>query len=224
MMWSAFILGLFGSLHCAAMCGPLMLGLAARDYSLFSLLVHHLGRWIGYAVLALFFYFLISPLQVFKLQQYVGLASGVLLVLYALKSYIKPVNALVEFLSKKVSSWMSTINPGRTGSISLGFLNGLLPCGLSFGAAILSVNAGSALNAVLYMFLFGVGTLPILLAISYLPKFGKGSLILKLNKHTPKLLLIVGLVLIIRSAGLGIPYLSPDYDVEKEKMECCETD
>ncbi|MBT8326475.1 MAG: sulfite exporter TauE/SafE family protein [Bacteroidia bacterium] len=222
MMWSAFILGFLGSLHCAAMCGPLMLGLAAREYSLFSHIVHHVGRWLGYAALALFFYFLISPLQVFKLQQYVGLVSGILLVLYALKSYIRPVNALIEFLSKKVTNWMTKINPGRTGSISLGFLNGLLPCGLSFGAAILSVNAGSAVNAMLYMILFGIGTLPILLAISYLPRFGKGNIIQKLNRHTPKLLLIVGLVLIVRSAGLGIPYLSPDYNIEEEKMECCE--
>ena len=222
MMWSAFILGLLGSLHCAAMCGPFMLGLAARNYSLFSLLVHHVGRWLGYSALALFFYFLISPLQVFKLQQYIGLVSGILLILYALKGYIPPVNALIDFISQKISSQMTKINPGRTGSITLGVLNGLLPCGLSFGAAILSVNAGSATSAMLYMVFFGIGTLPILLAISYLPKFGKGQIIQKLNRHTPKLLLIVGLVLIIRSAGLGIPYISPAYDVEEEKLECCE--
>jgi sulfite exporter TauE/SafE len=84
MMWSAFILGLLGSLHCAAMCGPFMLGLAAREYSLFSLLVHHVGRWIGYIILAVFFYFVVSPLQIFELQQYIGLFSGILLVIYGL--------------------------------------------------------------------------------------------------------------------------------------------
>ncbi len=222
MMWSAFILGLLGSLHCAAMCGPFMLGLGARQYSLFSLLVHHLGRWIGYIALAIFFYFLVSPLQVFEMQQYVGLASGVLLILYALKGYIKPVNRLIEKITKVVSNRMLKTNPGRTGSLFLGVLNGLLPCGLSFGAAILSVNAGSALNVSLYMILFGLGTLPILLAISYLPQFGKAGIMQKLNKHTPKLLLFVGLMLVVRSAGLGIPYISPDFNAEKEQMECCE--
>jgi sulfite exporter TauE/SafE len=222
MMWSAFVLGLFGSLHCAAMCGPFMLGLAAREYSLFSLIVHHIGRWIGYIILAWFFFFLVSPLQVFELQQYVSLASGILLILYALKGYIKPVNAVIEKITSTISKRMLKTNPGRTGSIFLGFLNGLLPCGLSFGAAILSVNTGGMLDASLYMVLFGLGTLPILLAISYLPQFGKTDLMRKLNKHTPKLLLLVGLLLIVRSAGLGIPYFSPDYDAEKEKMECCE--
>jgi hypothetical protein len=31
----------------------------------------------------------------------------------------------------------------------------------------------------------------------------------------------VGFLLIIRSAGLGIPYLSPSYNVQQEEMECC---
>lgn len=222
MIWSAFLLGLVGSLHCAAMCGPFMLGLGARNYSLFSLLVHHVGRWIGYILLALFFMLLVSPLHVFELQQYVGLVSGVLLILYALKSYIPPVNRAVERMTIRLSKTMSKINPGRTGSIVLGILNGLLPCGLSFGAAILSVNAGSAWDASLYMIAFGIGTLPVLLAISYLPKLGKADVMQKLNKHTPKLLLMVGLLLVVRSAGLGIPYISPKYNAHSQQMECCE--
>lgn len=221
-MWSAFVLGIVGSLHCAAMCGPFMLGLAARQYSLFSLIVHHIGRWIGYILLALFFMLLVSPLQVFELQQWVGLVSGVLLILYALKSYIPPVQRITEKFTVALSSRMSKINPGRTGSLLLGILNGLLPCGVSFGVAILSVNTGSVMNASLYMISFGAGTLPMLLAISYLPQLGRGDLVRKLNKHTPKLLFVVGLLLVIRSAGLGIPYISPDYNVQNDKMECCE--
>jgi sulfite exporter TauE/SafE len=221
MIWSAFVLGLLGSLHCAAMCGPFMLGLAAREYSLFSLLVHHIGRWIGYVILAFFFYFLISPLQVFELQQYVGLVSGILLVIYGLKSYIKPVERFFAFVTQKISSRMISANAGRTGNVFLGVLNGLLPCGLSFGAAILSVNAGSIWNAALYMVVFGLGTLPILLAISYFPQFGMQKTLRKFNAYTPKILLVVGFLLIIRSAGLGVPYLSPTYNVQQEEMECC---
>ncbi|MEY2924669.1 MAG: hypothetical protein RLZZ337_1217 [Bacteroidota bacterium] len=222
MIWSAFVLGLLGSLHCAAMCGPFMLGLAAREYSLFSLLVHHIGRWMGYVILAFFFYFLISPLQVFELQQYVGLASGILLFIYGLKSYIKPVENFFAFITQKISKRMINANAGRTGNIFLGVLNGLLPCGLSFGAAILSVNAGSIWNASLYMLVFGLGTLPVLLAISYFPQFGMQKTLRKLNVYTSQILLAVGFLLIIRSVGLGIPYLSPTYNVQQEKMECCE--
>lgn len=222
MMWSAFVLGLLGSLHCAAMCGPFMLGLAAREYSLFSLLVHHIGRWLGYIVLAVFFYFIVSPLQVFHMQQYIGLASGILLVIYALKSYLPPVEKLLSKLTKRVADKMLKTKTSRTGNIFLGVLNGLLPCGLSFGAAILSVNAGSMVNAGLYMVVFGLGTLPILLAMSYLPQLGFKNAIRHFNQYSSKILLIVGLLLILCSAGLGIPYLSPKYDAHSENMECCE--
>jgi len=87
----------------------------------------------------------------------------------------------------------------------LGILNGLLPCGLSFGAAILSVNTGSTLGAGTYMVVFGLGTLPILLAMSYLLQLGLQKYLRKFNVYTPRILLIVGFILILRSAGLGIP-------------------
>lgn len=222
MLWSAFILGLLGSLHCAAMCGPFMLGLAARQYSLFSLLVHHVGRWFGYILLSTFFYFIVSPLQIFELQQYVGLVSGVLLIIYGLKSYIPVVNKIFARVTSLISDKMIKSKAGRTGNVVLGVLNGLLPCGLSFGAAIMSVNTGSFGASALYMVVFGLGTLPILLAMSYLPQLGLQKSLKKLNSWTPKLLVIIGFVLILRSAGLGIPYLSPTYDVQEEKMECCE--
>ncbi len=221
MMWSAFILGLLGSLHCAAMCGPFMLGLAAREYSLFSLLVHHVGRWIGYIILAVFFYFVVSPLEIFELQQYIGLLSGILLVIYGLKSYIPPVHKLFAKITALISEKMMKSKSGRTGNIMLGILNGLLPCGLSFGAAILSVNAGSLVGAGTYIVVFGLGTLPILLAMSYLPQLGLQKYLRKFNAYTTRILLIVGFILILRSAGLGIPYLSPTYDATAQEMECC---
>ena len=221
-MWSAFILGLLGSLHCAAMCGPLMLGLSAKNYSWFSFIIHHLGRWIGYILLAVLFYAVISPLYIFEAQQYVALVSGILIVLYGLKSYIKPIERVFEKITVAISNKMLGTSVGRTGNIVLGILNGLLPCGLSFSAAILSVNAGSIQGAALYMLLFGLGTLPVLLAISALPKMGRGSWIKIINSWLPRVMILAGFLLIIRSAGLGIPYLSPEYNVEEEKLECCE--
>jgi sulfite exporter TauE/SafE len=223
-MWSAFLLGLLGSLHCAAMCGPFMLGLGAKGYSLFNLLVHHLGRWIGYIGLALLFRLVVSPLYVFELQQYVSFISGVLLVLFGLKEYIPFIQKFFLKITHSLSNKMSNQNTGRTGSLMLGVLNGLLPCGLSFGAAILSVNTATAWQSSLYMVLFGLGTLPMLLAISYMPKFGKQGFIRKLNLWTPMIIVVMGFLLILRSAGLGIPYLSPTYNADKQKAACCVKD
>lgn len=222
MMWSAFILGLLGSLHCAAMCGPLMLGLSVRHKSnVFALLVHHVGRWLGYGILAVVFQLLIAPVYLFKMQQYIGLIAGVLLVVFALKNYLPPVKHAFGELTSFVQGKMLSVKGGPSGNFMLGVLNGLLPCGLSFGVAILSMNTGSWDRAVAFMGLFAIGTLPVLLAISFVPKFGKGVWLQRLKMVTPKLLLITGFMLILRSAGLGIPYVSPKYNAEKQKTECC---
>lgn len=222
MIYQALLLGALGSLHCAAMCGPLMLGLGTKNYGIFAFLVHHLGRWIGYMILAVLFFGLISPLAVFHAQQYVALLSGILLVLFGFKQYIKPLNRFFEWISQKISGTMLRSSYGRTGNIVLGILNGLLPCGLSFSVAILAVNTGSYLNSMSFMLLFGLGTLPVLLAISYLPKLGKNRIVQLVNSWLPKLMVILGLLLIVRSAGLGIPYISPAYNHSTDKMECCE--
>lgn len=219
---SALILGFIGSLHCAAMCGPLMLGLSAKNYSWFAFIVHHIGRWLGYIILSSLFYLVVAPLYIFELQQYVALITGILLIAYGLKKYIGPVGRMLERFSQFVARSMSSGRIGRTGNIGLGILNGLLPCGLSFGVAIFSVTEGSLTNAAWYMVQFGLGTLPMLLAISYLPRLGGKTWLNRLNSWIPTMLVIAGFLLIVRSAGLGIPYLSPDYNAETQTAECCE--
>ena len=53
--WTAFILGLAGSLHCAAMCGPLALALpspaASQAGFVFSRVAYNLGRLVTYCLL-----------------------------------------------------------------------------------------------------------------------------------------------------------------------------
>lgn len=48
----------------------------------------------------------------------------------------------------------------------IGLLNGLLPCGLVYMAIAAAIATGSAPGGSLFMFLFGLGTLPMMLAIS----------------------------------------------------------
>jgi uncharacterized protein len=55
--------------------------------------------------------------------------------------------------------------PGLTGAGILGALNGLLPCGLVYGALLVSAAAGSAAGGALCMLVFGIATLPALMVI-----------------------------------------------------------
>ena len=59
MLWTAFILGLFGSLHCAGMCGPLALALPATGGNpvgyFLGRLAYNCGRIMTYCVLGFVF-------------------------------------------------------------------------------------------------------------------------------------------------------------------------
>ena len=106
MIWSAFLLGFLGSIHCAMMCGPLLLGVASQYQSKYSMLIHHFGRWIGYIILAGFFQIVVSPFKIFQLQQYIGFLSGVLLIIYGLKGFIPFLNRFFIRVTYVISEQM----------------------------------------------------------------------------------------------------------------------
>lgn len=221
MIWEAFILGFLGSLHCVIMCGPLLLSIASSGYSKFTLIIHHVGRWIGYILLAIIFQIVVSPLKLFEAQQHIGLFSGLLLVTYSLKNKIPFLNKGFVKLTYFLSVQMQKYTSSAMGSVVLGILNGLLPCGLSFGAAILSMNEPTTIRAALFMIIFGFGTTPLLGLVNLVPTFSWRKSWFKFQRYIPILLLVLGCLIVIRSMGLGVPYLSPTFDAEKVELSCC---
>ncbi len=88
-------------------------------------------------------------------------------------------------------------------------LNGLLPCGLVYVALAGAVSTSSLSNAILYMALFGLGTLPTMLAISLSGKLFPIAFRLRLRAAIPIGVCLVAGLLILRGMALGIPYVSP---------------
>jgi sulfite exporter TauE/SafE len=91
----------------------------------------------------------------------------------------------------------------------LGMLNGLLPCGLVYVALAGAVSRGTLRDGIFYMALFGLGTLPTLLGISFSGRMFPVALRLRLRGVIPFGVLLVAGMLILRGLALGIPYLSP---------------
>ena len=122
--------------------------------------------------------------------------------LYKLISKVK--SALGKALKKKTADTFLTI----------GFLNGFLPCGLVYMAVFASMTTQSALQGSLYMAIFGLGTIPLMTTAIYLGKFLNATVKQRIQKAIPVFVVIIGLLFIIRGLGLGIPYLSPAPVVE----------
>ena len=97
----------------------------------------------------------------------------------------------------------------------IGLLNGLLPCGLVYVAIAGAIGTGEVVLGTLYMLMFGLGTIPMMLAIAIAGNVLSAAARRKINKLLPFLVVIVGVFFILRGLSLGIPFLSPP----KEKIE-----
>lgn len=222
--WTAFILGLAGSLHCAGMCGPLALALPsnARSRSGFIMgrLAYNTGRMGAYAVLGLVFGLFGQSLSMAGLQRWVSIGLGLLLLvgLFSSKKLASwvPIVALVSRLKAGMSSLLS--RRSLSSLALLGLLNGFLPCGLVYVACAGAASTGNIASGAIYMAIFGLGTIPMILAIGLSGSLMPFSLRLKLRKTVPAAVFVLALLLLLRGMALDIPYLSPNLE---SQSSCC---
>ena len=215
-LFTALILGLVGSLHCAGMCGPLALALPRSGNSglafLFGRLAYNAGRIVTYCLLGVVFGMVGRSLVLAGVQRWVSIALGIFLLLGLFSSrklgLWRPVIALVELLRLRMAHLLR--RRSLASLLSLGGLNGLLPCGLVYVACAGAVATGGVFSAVEYMALFGLGTVPLMLAIGLSGNLIPIGVRLQLRKAIPVSVFLVASLLIMRGLGLGIPYLSPD--------------
>jgi len=62
---------------------------------------------------------------------------------------------------------------------------------------------------VLYMVLFGLGTIPLMSTVLYMDSFLSVAVRNKIQKAIPVVVALIGVLFILRGLGLGIPYISP---------------
>src|SRR5476651_653805 len=81
----AFFIGLFGSVHCVGMCGPLALAVPSFQTKWWLVVadkfIYNFGRIISYTFLGLIIGFIGRQLWLSGLQQGISLLSGVLIVM-----------------------------------------------------------------------------------------------------------------------------------------------
>lgn len=229
MLWSALLLGLLGSFHCVGMCGPIAFMLPVdRSHTLkkiTQIFTYHFGRLMAYSLIGLVFGLVGKSLYLFGIQQQLSIAIGLIMIVIVLiptrtfnkYNFSKPIYKLIS----KVKSALGQALKKKTADtfLTIGFLNGFLPCGLVYIAVFGSLASVSALQGTLYMFLFGLGTIPLMTTAIYLGKFLNVNIKQRIQKAVPVFVVIIGLLFVIRGLGLGIPYLSPAPVVEMASGE-----
>lgn len=230
----ALVLGLSSSLHCVGMCGPISVILpisqAAAAEKLFKTVVYHLGRILVYAMLGAFFGFMGKSFQLMGLLQTISIFFGALIVAGVIFPRIFVKFHFFNRMHSKLNSYVhNTFGKlmKRRGTMSLfvfGMLNGLLPCGAVYFALLGSLVYGGLLEGALFMAVFGLGTSPAMVAISYFANSISLSLREKFRKASPVILIVFGSLLIVRGMNLDIPYISPKVELNQageEEVICC---
>lgn len=233
-LWTAFLIGLAGSLHCIGMCGPIAISLPTGENPLPAYVtgrvLYNVGRILTYSLMGLACGFVGRTILMAGYQQWLSIALGVVILLavflpskYAVKLTGAGWHSRQVGRLKKI--WRHFFSKSTIGSLFVvGILNGFLPCGLVYVALAGSLATGAALKGAAYMAVFGFGTFPVMLAMSLF-----GTMIgMGLRKNLRRLLSVGGVILaclfILRGLSLGIPLISPKMEQNAQgqtEVKCC---
>lgn len=214
--FSAIIMALAGSLHCAGMCGPLVLALPIQSnrFSLiFGRILYNIGRVFTYTILGFLIGLAGSKFILFGYQQTISIILGLMLILFAVlpekyKKKFLSISFINKYISRITKNLGNRIRGGKLYNMFIiGVLNGLLPCGFVYVALTAAAAMGSSFNSAIVMMGFGIGTIPIMFLTSFASKIFKFNILFR--RVVPVLTVILALVIILRGMNLGIPYLSP---------------
>ena len=189
-----FIASLVGSSHCAAMCGPIAITVHSR---IGYLPLYHLGRLASYLSLGVLAGLLGEK---FLSNNYplISRASLILLsffLIYAGSNLVR--GRRLELIPDRFVTSLLTI-PARwsltqkkpLAALTLGLVNGFIPCGWVYIFVIGSVATKNPLYGGAVLLIFWLGTVP---ALSFLPFFYKRSI----GLAPRKLSIIAGIILIL---------------------------
>ena len=224
----ALTMGLAGSLHCAGMCGPIVWVMPFQILNGYKkwlgVTLYHFGRISVYALMGLVlhsFSAIFNP----QWQQYISIVLGTVLLAIGIVSFMPGKRSLnlpwSGFVKNKLGQFIGS--PSIFSLFVSGTLNGLLPCGLVYMALSASATADTALESMVLMYAFGVGTLPVLITLTALKNKASFLRMRQVKKLVPAVMLVFGCIFVLRGMNLGIPYLSPQVQVEQQevKASCC---
>ena len=224
---TAFVLGLGGSLHCIGMCGPLVMSIPFEyvRYRRWSLLLFLFAKAIGYGLIGLLFGSFGQLISIFNWQQTLSIVAGIFLLLITMLPYLKQQltnNFGFHFIHQVLQKFQHKQN--LLFFFLLGLSNSLLPCGLLYTALAGATITLSATQGFLFMLMFGIGTMPMMLAMIVFKTKMNIRLRSKLKNTSYYFSMIMAVLLIVRGMNLGIPYLSPEVKLTPQKqavVKCC---
>jgi len=187
-MTASFLLGLLGSLgHCVGMCSAVIILFDRQPIfrNKLAWVLAHAGRITTYSILGLIFGAFGQTLWAFDSLQSILSILFALIAFYMASAFIGLTPSPESLFPNLVRHWGNAIRTFKSASLLtsylLGLLWGLLPCGLVLTALLTAVTSTDAFQGMLNMSVFGIATIPSLIAVKWLtakslPRFWSRSL------------------------------------------------
>lgn len=211
MLSSALLIGVFGSTHCALMCGGIAIGLSRQEPELWHNLSMHIGRILGYGLAGLIASSLVHTLVRFTFWPALGTSLRALAGLVLLLAALRIAAPASRWIPKRWLAWSASI--GQRGwtamapwrhrmhsltpktpaarwarALIIGALWGWMPCGLSLTMLTAALLRADPFEGSLLMLAFGVGTTPMMLLLSQ-----TGSRLSRLNSSRMAASVVAGI-------------------------------
>lgn len=181
---AALLSGLLGGVHCAAMCGAIATSLsfgqkaASPATQWLHALQPNVGRVLGYtfagAIVGGFGHGLVAVAQTPTLALVMRIAVGLMMIAVAVRlldprGRFNPLARPGRALWQRLQPLQRALLPADTGlkRIGIGLLWGWLPCGLSATLLATAWLQANAVDGALTMLAFGLGTLPVMLPLTW---------------------------------------------------------
>ena len=230
-IWAGFAIGFLGSVHCIGMCGPIALalptGFPSKSQLILSRALYNSGRVLTYAALGAVTGMLGKTIAMAGFQRSLSIAAGVTILLMVIlpsrfTQRLLPARAVGIVTDRVKRAWGRLFQKKALSSLfAIGILNGFLPCGFLYIGLAGAAATGGVLSGSGYMAMFGLGTVPAILATSL---FG-GLLTTRVRMFFLRLIpvggVVLALLLILRGMSLGIPYISPVMDQQTSGQHPC---
>lgn len=219
MLYTALLFGLISSLHCVGMCGPIAMMLPVSRNNpakkVVQIMLYHAGRLTSYATLGFLFGLLGKGLYLAGIQQHISIVVGVLMIMMAIipekvfaqYNFSRPIYKAISKLKSSLGQQFKRKSPDAL--FIIGLFNGLLPCGLVYAALFGAIAMQNVGLSMLYMLLYGAGTIPLMSAVVYVSNFLTLPFRNKLQKVVPLVTVVIGILFVLRGMGLDIAYVSP---------------
>lgn len=215
-----FVVGMLTSIHCVGMCGGIMLTQSLSKNSianekqnkfkaLMPAILYNAGRVTSYTIIGGIVGALGSVLSLsLNIKAGLQIFAGVFMVIMGLNmtgfSLFRKYNIKLPWSACRLKKKPKA-------PFLVGFLNGLMPCGPLQTMQLYALGTGSAAAGALSMFLFSLGTVPLMLVFGAISGFLSKGYTKQLLKFSGILVIILGIIMGNRGlalAGVGVPNAS----------------